>query len=398
MGENILSTNENSAQGGHSEAIEFLKKLRSPPWILLAISPIETTGSKIILTETVSTVEQANAFLTTHNGKRNLYYSVNPTFKAMNKKPKKVDISAIEYELADLDPLDHEEPEAAKVRYLRQLNNGFEPRPTAIVDSGNGIQLLWKLAQPMALGNGGGDSIIADAEARSARLMVALGAKAGTQNIDRILRIPGTTNLPNAVKAKKGRQPCQARLLVWTDVSYPITALGIVAEKRGQKEAGIDVDALPVSDRIKDLIRGISDPEHAYASRSEAVFAVVMAMISAHCRDQQVQDVMFDRSLPIGEHVRDQPHPVDYLVRQIRHALPNSAGRAPLCAKLRSRPAWRTSSKGPRRYGKRGLILCGGSCRSICLKDLPCWREDPRSASHGKPSTSPLACPMAGCA
>ena len=36
--------------------------------------------------------------------------------------------------------------------------------------------------------------------------MLRLGAKAGTQNIDRILRLPGTINLPNAVKAKEG--PC----------------------------------------------------------------------------------------------------------------------------------------------------------------------------------------------
>jgi hypothetical protein len=49
-------------------------------------------------------------------------------------------------------------------------------------------------------------------------------------------------------------------------------------------------------------------------------------MVSARCPDQQIQDVMFDKGLPIGEHVREQPNPVDYLVRQIRHALAKIGG------------------------------------------------------------------------
>jgi len=35
---------------------------------------------------------------------------------------------------------------------------------------------------------------------------------------------------------------------------------------------------------------------------------------------------MFDKYLPIGEHVREQPNPSDYLVRQIRHALAKISG------------------------------------------------------------------------
>ena len=53
------------------------------------------------------------------------------------------------------------------------------------------------------------ESIVADVEARSAALMVRLGAEAGTQNIDRILRLPGTINLPNKAKLKAGRRLAQ---------------------------------------------------------------------------------------------------------------------------------------------------------------------------------------------
>jgi hypothetical protein len=186
-----------------SEAIAFLTKLRPPPWILIAITP----DGRSIRAITAHNADDVEAFVHAHNGTANLYYSVNPTKTAMNKKPAKVDIAAVEYLLGDLDPKDDEKSEDAKIRYLEQLNGTFKPKSTALVDSGNGIQGLWKLAPRIELGDNTGlnNAIIADVEARSAELMRRLGTKAGTQNIDRILRLPGTTNLPNAKKLKDGR-------------------------------------------------------------------------------------------------------------------------------------------------------------------------------------------------
>ena len=130
-----------------------------------------------------------------------------------------------------------------------------------------------------------------------------------------------------------------------------------------------------MSDRIKNLIRGIDDPEHPYESRSEAVFAVVMAMVNAKCRDRQIQDLMFDKGLPIGAHVREQPNPTDYLVRQIRHALAKIGGpdavvreikiKARMDDVLKSAKELRTKTFEPLRwtvpkYLPEGLSLLGG--------------------------------------
>jgi hypothetical protein len=112
----------------NAEAVDFLEQLRAPPWVLVAIAP-----DGPITTVTVRSAESADAFVSAHGGKRNLYYSVNPTRTAMNKKPKKTDIAAVEYLLGDLDPLDDEKPGDAKARYLKQLED-FEPRATALVD------------------------------------------------------------------------------------------------------------------------------------------------------------------------------------------------------------------------------------------------------------------------
>ena len=83
---------------------------------------------------------------------------------------------------------------------------------------------------------------------------------------------------------------------------------------------GPGIDALPISKRMKNLIRGIDDPEHTYASRSEAVFAVVIAMVGGECADSQIQAVFLDPSHPISAHVLEQSKPAEYLARQIAKA------------------------------------------------------------------------------
>src|SRR5262249_47776287 len=96
-------------------ATEFLDKFRpTGPYVLTAIVP-----DGAIETITIGTTDKADEFVREHNGKRNLYYSVNPTKGAVGKKATKADIFAVEYLHADLDPRDDEKPEAAKARYLK---------------------------------------------------------------------------------------------------------------------------------------------------------------------------------------------------------------------------------------------------------------------------------------
>ena len=167
---------------------------------------------------TACSVEEADAFTRRYNGRWNIYYSLNPTRGPMNKKPAKPDIARIEYICADLDPKPDETPEAAKARYLQQLAT-FQPQPTAIIDSGNGIQGLWRLGAPIPLGTPEDAEKIKDAEARGKELLDRLGAATGTQNVDRILRLPGTVNLPNSQKRARGRVQCEARLISMNGVT-----------------------------------------------------------------------------------------------------------------------------------------------------------------------------------
>src|SRR5262245_30912311 len=90
------------------EAVNFLEALRpGGPWLLTAIVPDGKTT-----TQTLRNAKKVETFLDKHDGKRNLYYSVNPTRTALSKKAAKTDIAAIEYALADLDPNAGETSEA----------------------------------------------------------------------------------------------------------------------------------------------------------------------------------------------------------------------------------------------------------------------------------------------
>ena len=215
-----------------TEAVKFLQMLRPAPWVLTAIHPDDGT----ITTTTVDTADQVMAFVRQHNGTRNLYYAINPTRTRLDSKAKKLDIGALEFGFGDLDPKAGESSESGKASYLEKLKS-FEPRPTALVDSGNGLQPLWRierieLAEPTK--NAFGDlafshedqAKIADVEARIKSIMLRLGGVAGTQNIDRIFRLPGTINLPSAAKRVFGRDICQSKLLWFDDgdTTYPLSA------------------------------------------------------------------------------------------------------------------------------------------------------------------------------
>jgi predicted P-loop ATPase len=215
-------------------ALSFLESLRpGGPWVLTAIHP---TDGKYITTATFSDPAEVCVFVRNWNGHRNLYYSVNPTRDELRSKASKADIAAIEFITADCDPGENETPEAAKARYLAKLD-GFVPTPGTIVDSGNGIQALWRLDEPITLPDPvlrkvmvkdkegrevekeewvytpEGQALVDDIELRGLALLEILGSATGTQNIDRILRLPGTINLPSKAKQSKGRTECRAGLI-----------------------------------------------------------------------------------------------------------------------------------------------------------------------------------------
>ena len=302
----------------YAETICFLEQLRpGGPWVLTAILPDGPT-----VTKTVHTASEIELFVSEHNGKRNQYYSVNPTRVPMSKKAAKKDIAAVEYLLGDLDPKPDETSEQAKVRYLAQLET-FEPRVTATINSGNGIQGLWKLDPPIPLGNGS-ESIVADVEARSAALMRRLGAEAGTQNIDRILRLPGTINLPNKAKLKVGRQPCPTRLIGFNGARYPLDAFpppqraeSSTKQEHAHEERAESSAKPEGEDKLEWTIRHCDAPK---GKRSDAVWWVINELLRRNVPSSAIVSTLLDHANKISDHVYDQLNPRTYAEKQVTDA------------------------------------------------------------------------------
>jgi predicted P-loop ATPase len=302
---------------------EFLEQVRPRgPWVLSAFHPVSEATETI----TARTADEVESFVRKYNGKRNLYYSVNPTRRPMTSKAAKVDIAAIEYAFGDLDPNDDESVEAAKTRYVAALGDDG----SAVLDSGNGIQVLWKLKAPIVLGEpikNGKDELefspedqakIDDVEARTKARMEALGAKAGTQNIDRILRLPNTINLPNAKKHKNGRVECLTKLLHFNGATYDLNDFpkpeGSAKGDPKQRKTGA------VLDDLDDLIHN-GCGNRFEGDRSKAVWHVVNEMLRRGYLPDAIVPVLLNRDNGISEHVLDQSKPQKYAEKQVANAM-----------------------------------------------------------------------------
>ncbi len=144
----------------------------------------------------------------------NLYYSVNPLKDHKDKKVLKTDIKAMSHVHVDADVLPGETIEKARARILERVT--ISPlKPSTIICSGNGFNLLWKLAKPSLVT----PEIIEELESFNRRTAAFFGGD-DVHNLDRILRLPFTTNFPNAKKLKLGRKEVPTELIYHKGVNY----------------------------------------------------------------------------------------------------------------------------------------------------------------------------------
>ncbi|MBD0275821.1 MAG: DUF3987 domain-containing protein, partial [Acetobacteraceae bacterium] len=145
-----------------------------------------------------------------HHG-RNVYFQPNETPPGCATKAAKKDMVAALCRHADVDPDDDRFPLAEERDRLHRLAealaaDGAMP-PTVVLDSGNGLQPLWAVArEPLT------PEALARVEAENKAVEAALSA-AGTHDVSRLLRLPGTVNFPNRTKLARGRGVARARVL-----------------------------------------------------------------------------------------------------------------------------------------------------------------------------------------
>lgn len=203
-------TSINLPKGRTAAAVQFLDSWHNGfPRLVTAINP----ETRRVLTATFQPGEEDRmaAFIEARQGVENLYFTANVVLKPFNGavKPKKDDISLAVSLFVDIDPPPGVGLHEARAAILARLRAHLIP-PSVIVFSGGGYQAFWRLAEPVPLN--GNAANIAAVEARSRKLAADLGGD-HVKNVDRLMRLPGTLNVPDAKKIAKGRSIALAEVI-----------------------------------------------------------------------------------------------------------------------------------------------------------------------------------------
>ncbi|MEM8757242.1 MAG: DUF5906 domain-containing protein [Planctomycetota bacterium] len=321
--------------------VSFLGLLRPEgPHALTAIHPDKDNA---VRTKVFDNAEFAAEWACVQNHKHgcNVYYTpATLTDDARNNPPRKFNKKHIEssgFLWADIDPAKGEDLAAEQDRILSALQHAHA-EPTFVVFSGGGFQALWRLGEPANL---------ADTENRNRTLADALGGD-NVQNLDRLLRLPGTVNHPDARKREKGRKPVLARLVAHRKHTYKLDDFRVFVEDKPlgtAKPIKVDfdpgtvarlssIDDLPatVPDWAKVLIVQGHDPENPnrFESRSEALFAACCQMHRSGVKPETIYAVITGPDFAISASVLDKAGPHRYALRQIERSYADAMADDPI--------------------------------------------------------------------
>lgn len=234
-------------------ALAFLQAAHpNGPYHLVAIAE---GGGIEARTFDVAQVHEMQAWIEERQGKRNLYWHVNELRpEARDIKAKKQDVARAVYMHVDIDDEDA----------LERIKS-YNPRPTAVVFSGGGYQAFWRLSEP--------STDLERVERCNRKIAQDLGGD-NCHNIDRIMRLPGTINVPNKKKRSVGRTEALAHAfpflagtriseqlgLLWEDVDFEHNLIRIcrIQERDGsltettKTEAGLR--EVPMAPSLRELL------------------------------------------------------------------------------------------------------------------------------------------------
>jgi hypothetical protein len=307
------------------------------PWVLTAIEP----DRRGIETATFRPETEAEMFtwLANHGRDRNLYYHLNRPMRDLTKKAERADLAAVHFLHVDIDPRAGEDlaKEQARIQALLANPPGGVPLPSAVIYSGGGCNAIWRLEEPIEIN---GSLEAAEYAARFNLQLEIIFVGDNCHNVDRILRLPGTINWPDARKRRKGRVPALARVLGALAASYALNLFTAAAAVQRTDVPSLGQaprvqvpgnlrryapEELPegVSGKLKVLLIEGRDPDepNKYPSRSEALFAACCGLVRADCSDEVIYSVITDPDYRISESVRGARAGMErYALRQIERA------------------------------------------------------------------------------
>lgn len=215
-------------------AVAFLQAFDCDGWHnLVAIDPSGSTPP-VARTFPPHSFAEIVDWVNRHNGVRNLYFSVNePAPNARrSSKLRKDEIAAIRAIYTDIDPRPSVELAAERKR-LRAVAE--ESDADIVIDSGGGVQLFWCLSEKAPAAS------FEWAEGSNRCVAQEYGGD-HTWDVNRIMRLPFTLNLPDTKKRLAGRQEALAQTLrantgKWSRTTLEAAFPPIPAQNRDERSA-----------------------------------------------------------------------------------------------------------------------------------------------------------------
>ncbi|MEI9477204.1 MAG: phage/plasmid primase, P4 family [Deltaproteobacteria bacterium] len=256
-----------------------------------------------------------------------VYFGVNPRTGKGGKKENVKWLSAFHAEV-DYGTDGHKKA-PTRLNYDEALSKiqEFRLKPTLIIHTGGGFHCYWVLSNPIEVSAYGIETI----EAINKTLSLELGGDAGTQDISRVLRVPGTYNLKIPDNPRPVEMISNSRTkYVFEDLACFIPSEDFKKERSVRKSTStslrskvqdgnrepIDIDNLPISQKIKSLI--LHGNDGSYPSRSEADMAVITTLVRHGIKEDTIRQIF--QTYPIGEKYRSAPSPEKYLEHSIKSA------------------------------------------------------------------------------
>lgn len=320
-------------------AIAFLER-HAPegPWLLVAIDAETGAIEASSFMPEGGGVDAAAQWIAARDGKKNLYFTVNEPTRGLRKKATKEQMARARVLHVEIDvqplPVDatadeksrHIENERERIlAKLSSLSASSQiPPPSVILDSGGGYWAFWFLDEPYNLG--GSEVHAAELECYNRALTKAFGGD-NCHNVDRIGRLPFTTNIPNAKKRAQGRVPRKTRLISFdasrryslgdfpradADVRQSMPSVPVVVSESTLPSA------LPTWARQLIVAGEVEGRE--YPSRSEALFAALCELYRAGASREIAIAVATCRDFKISASVLEKRDSQKYASRQVDKA------------------------------------------------------------------------------
>ncbi|MCK5682062.1 hypothetical protein KAI46_14750, partial [bacterium] len=219
-------------------------------------------------------------------------------------------------------------------------------QPTMICHSGGGFHAYWVLVSPVSVQEYGIEFL----ESINTGIITTCKGDKGTQDLGRILRVPGSLNMKVQADDGSYRQASIVDVngryyqLDEMDVFLPQTEtqnyedldrLGFtvkpesvcnqVSPKESEAVAAviqpsipININQLNISQRVKKMITDGHDSKSIYSTRSESDLAATLGMISNGIHPVVIHEIF--KTYKIGEKYREHPDPAQYLNYTIARA------------------------------------------------------------------------------